>query len=272
MVPVLFSIGGLDIQTYGLSKGLAAVVAAWLLGRAFDGLGLRRDDAHSLVIWATVWGFVGAKIYFLLEHLGSLTPHSFGNSGFTWYGGVVGGVTAAGVIMRRRSLPALPVAGAAMIPLSIAYGIGRIGCWLSGDGTSGTPTSLPWGMPAVHGAAPTDVAVHPTGLYEAIGAFAIAATLWGLQRRGAGAVDMIAWYLLLSGTARFAVEFIRTNTPVVVGLTQPQLWAAASVVAGIGLLAIARARARHAHPSSNLNETPVSPAGLPVDTGDDADL
>ena len=33
------------------------------------------------------------------------------------------------------------VAGAAAVP--IAYGIGRLGCLLSGDGTSGRPTSVP---------------------------------------------------------------------------------------------------------------------------------
>jgi phosphatidylglycerol:prolipoprotein diacylglycerol transferase len=34
-------------------------------------------------------------------------------------------------------------------------------------------------------------------------------------------------YLLLSGSGRFLVEFIRRNDEVVLGLTQPQLFAAA---------------------------------------------
>lgn len=69
MRPVLFSIFGLDVQTYGVSKVLAALLAAVLLARAFERLGLKKDDAYALVFWATVWGFVGAKIYFLLENL-----------------------------------------------------------------------------------------------------------------------------------------------------------------------------------------------------------
>jgi len=48
-------------QSYGLSKLLAALVAAWLLGRAFTRRGWAKDDAHQLVLWATVWGFVGAR-------------------------------------------------------------------------------------------------------------------------------------------------------------------------------------------------------------------
>ena len=39
MWPVLFSVFGIQIQSYGVSKALAALVAAWLLGRAFRRLG-----------------------------------------------------------------------------------------------------------------------------------------------------------------------------------------------------------------------------------------
>lgn len=84
--PVLFSVFGLDIQSYGVSKALAALVAAFLLARAFEGLGLKRDSAYSIVMWATIWGFVGAKIYYLLEHIPTLTMHDLGGMGFTWYG------------------------------------------------------------------------------------------------------------------------------------------------------------------------------------------
>jgi hypothetical protein len=76
----------LDIQSYGVSKALAALVAAVLLARAFDGLGLKRDSAYSLVMWATIWGFVGAKIYYLLEHVPTLTMHDLGGMGFTCAG------------------------------------------------------------------------------------------------------------------------------------------------------------------------------------------
>ena len=58
MWPVLFSVFGIQIQSYGVSKALAALVAAWLLGRAFRRLGFPVEQAHSLVLWAAVWGFV----------------------------------------------------------------------------------------------------------------------------------------------------------------------------------------------------------------------
>lgn len=64
MRPVLFSILGLDIQTYGVSKALAALAGAYLLGRAFERLGpgewtggvaLLYEALAAVVIAAILW-------------------------------------------------------------------------------------------------------------------------------------------------------------------------------------------------------------------------
>ena len=238
--PVLFSVLGFDIQSYGVSKVLAALVAALILARAFDRVGLERDPAYSLVMWAALWGFVGAKVYYLLENMPTLTVHDLGGMGFTWYGGLIGGVVAALVVVHRHQLPLGVVAGATAVPLTIAYGIGRLGCLLSGDGTYGRPTSLPWAMTFPNGVVATGVPVHPTPLYEALAAVAIAVVLWALGRHW-NPPAVFGAYLVLSGVSRFLVEFLRINEPALLGLTQPQLWALASLIAGVVLIA----RTRH---------------------------
>lgn len=235
MRPVLFTFLGVDVQSYGVSKAAAALVAAWLLGRAFERRGLGKDCAYALVLWATVWGFVGAKAYYLLEQYPAVTAHDLGGMGFTWYGGLVGGILAALVVIRRRQLPLDVVAGAVAVPLTVAYGIGRLGCFVSGDGTYGRPTDLPWRMAFPSGVVATDVPVHPTPLYEAILAAAVAGVLVLLAWRWApGAV--FGTYLGLSGLSRLLVESLRTNDPVALGLTQPQLWALASIAVGCALV------------------------------------
>jgi phosphatidylglycerol:prolipoprotein diacylglycerol transferase len=236
MLPVLFSVGGLDFSSYGASKALAALVAAYLLGRAFERISLDREVAYSLVLWATLWGFVGAKIYYLLEHLDTLSLHHFGGMGFTWYGGLIGGIASAMVVIRRHHLPLGVVAGAAAIPLTLAYGIGRIGCLLSGDGTYGKPTSLPWGMAFPHGVVPTTVPVHPTPLYETLASLVIAGLLWWVGTRRNGPTVFGA-YLVLSGISRYLVEMLRINDPSLFGLTQPQLWSIVSIATGLVLIA-----------------------------------
>lgn len=248
MRPVLFSVLGLDVQTYGVSKVVAALLAAYLLGKAFAHRGLPRESAHALVLWATIWGFVGAKVYYLLEHFPDVTIHHLGGMGFTWYGGLVGGLIAALVISKRHGLSLVQVSGAAAAPLSAAYAVGRLGCLVSGDGTYGQPTDLPWGMTFPSGVVATDVPVHPTPLYEAIAAAALALVLWRYWRRTDPGL-VFAAYLVGSGLARFLVEMVRINDVVFLGLTQPQLWSVLSVLIGTGVWLARRRGTRRTTPA-----------------------
>lgn len=234
MYPVLFEVFGTSVTAYGVSKALAALVAAYILGREFRRLGWDVELAHTLVLAAALVGFLGAKLYYLAENGGAVGLHTL-SAGFTWYGGVIAGTLTVVVMAKRRGLPLGPLAGVAAVPLALAYGIGRLGCLLAGDGTTGTPTDLPWGVTITAGMVTTNGPVHPTPAYEALAAFAIAALLWSLRKRVAPGV-VFGSYLILSGTARFLVEVVRTNDDLVLGATQPQLWSLVLVAIGAGLL------------------------------------
>ncbi|SSC22209.1 Prolipoprotein diacylglyceryl transferase, partial [Klenkia terrae] len=212
--PVLFEMLGFPINSYDASKVAAALLACYLSARELRRLGWDPDRAWSLVVWATVLGFVAGELYYLAEHAGSLSPLSFGSSGFTWYGGLIAGALTVVVLARRCGMPLVPLAGIVAAPPSFAYGVGRTGCLLSGDGTYGTSAELPWAMAFPNGTMPTTVPVHPTALYEAVVAIALGGLLWELRSR---------W------------------TPMTLGLTQPRSWSLALVAGGVGLLVADRA-------------------------------
>lgn len=239
MRPVLFDLFGLPVHSYGVSKALAALVAGWLLAREFRGHGWDGGKAWDLVIYSTTMGFVGGKLYFLAENVDDLQWHHLGSSGFTWYGGFLAGTVTALVIARRNALPLSTLAGMSAVPLSLAYGIGRLGCFVAGDGTYGRPTDLPWGMAFPNGEVPTSVPVHPTGLYEAFAAFALAALLWRLRRR-VPPLTLFGIYAVAAGAIRVLVELVRINDNVVLGLTQPQIWSIG--LAAVGVVCIVRGR------------------------------
>lgn len=75
MLPELFTIFGITVQSYGVSKAFAILVAGLVLARAFRRHNLSGDAAWSLVIHTTIWGFVGAKLYFLAEHADAFSWH-----------------------------------------------------------------------------------------------------------------------------------------------------------------------------------------------------
>jgi len=143
---------------------------------------------------------------------------------------------------------------------AFGYGIGRIGCLLSGDGDYGIPTSLPWGVSFPKGLVPTtgiwdpeshsgvcfkyglpaNCTVHPTPLYELIVSCAIGWLLWRLGARllknPERAGEIFGYYLLLSGVARFLVEIIRINPPWILGMSNAQVASLLSILFGAVLL------------------------------------
>jgi phosphatidylglycerol:prolipoprotein diacylglycerol transferase len=239
MLPVLFRLGPLEVHSYGVMIAIASLLAGYVLRIELERRTGRGDAAVAITVAALVGGFVGARLYFLGEHLGHVSVFGpVSGAGFTWYGGVIGGAGAVLLVARRRLVPALDLLGAAAPALALGYGVGRIACQLAGDGTYGTPTDLPWAMSYPHGVVPTNQLVHPTPVYETLASLVIFALLWRLRRR-ISALRLFGLYLVLAGVERFLVEFIRRNEHVLGGLSQPQLFAAALACVGAFLLVTA---------------------------------
>lgn len=110
-----------------MSKALAAVAAALLLRQDFARLGWDVEVAVTLVTPTTVAGSIEAKAYCLAEHANQLSRHDSGSAGFTWYGGLIIGAATFLILGRRYHLPLISLAAVATAPLSVAYGIGRLG-------------------------------------------------------------------------------------------------------------------------------------------------
>ena len=234
-----------SIPTFGLMLWLAAVAAGLIMDRSFRRAGVSAD-AVGMVAITVVAGVLGAKLWHVLD-----TPAEFreqgwrvlwDTGGFAWFGGLVAGIAALviqGVIAKIGAVRTLDLAAPAA---AFGYGIGRIGCFLSGDGCYGIPTKLPWGMAFPKGIEPVYVPVHPTPLYELGGGLLIGAWLWFRGRKPRHTGSMLGEYLLLTGLARFSVELLRRNPPVLWGLSNAQLASIGSMIIGAGLLLWASTR------------------------------
>jgi len=238
MRPVLFDFGPFEVHSWGVLAAVAFGCAWLVLRRELERLSGQAEAALPLVLAAAVGGIVGARLYWFFEHLGdaSLTD-SFSGAGFTWYGGLLGGAAAVLLVARRRRVPVDVLLGAAAPALALGYGVGRIACQLAGDGTYGVASDLPWAMSYPHGEVPTTEQVHPTPVYETLASLLVFTVLWRLRRRMAP-VRLFAVYLVLAGVERVLIELIRLNDEVLLGLTQPQLFALAMVAAGTVVLAL----------------------------------
>jgi phosphatidylglycerol:prolipoprotein diacylglycerol transferase len=245
MLPDVLRIGPIPVHIFGIFLALGFLGAGWVMERELERKGFTRGHGSSAVTWAAVGGILGARLWIVLDawHEFVAAPAAFllTSGGFVWYGGLLGGALAVTLFFRRSGIPWLLGADAAAPALALGQAVGRIGCQLAGDGDWGRETTLPWGMAYPHAVVgwdkPPGVVVHPTPLYECVAYLAVFVFLWWRRREPAADGTAIGWYLVLACGARFLVEFVRTNPPVVVGLTQAQLMSLALVVVGAASLA-----------------------------------
>lgn len=99
------------------------------------------DRVGDMVIYAAVFGFLGAKVFHNLENLDEFSRDPLGAlvsfSGLTIYGGLIVATLAIIWYARKHNIAVLHLADAFAPTMMIAYAIGRVGCQVSGDGDWG---------------------------------------------------------------------------------------------------------------------------------------
>ena len=253
MWPTLIKIGNFEITTFGLMMFVAFIVGGYITTIQFRRYGLSADDASNVLLAAAIGGIIGAKIYYAILYRDfSLL---FSRAGLVWYGGFIGGAIAISALLVWKKIPYLTAADGIAPGGALGYGLGRIGCFLVGD-DYGAPTESFVGIAFPKGSPPTTadslrdfgakvdpslpgdalLRVHPTQLYEAAAAVVIFLILLAASRRPHISGRVFALFLILAGTERFLVEFVRAKDDRFLGdFTIAQLISVILIVIGVAL-------------------------------------
>jgi phosphatidylglycerol:prolipoprotein diacylglycerol transferase len=255
MLPILFQFGPLTIYSFGVLMALAALTAAWVVHVELKRSGYNPELASTMVFAAAIGGLLGARLLFIVEDWGNFlrSPWDFifTGAGFTWYGGFLGGILGVTWVVRKNNIPWLKAADIAAPALAIAYGVGRLGCHVAGDGDWGTVTDVPWGVaytnaiigwvdPSTGVPYPLGVRVHPTPIYEFLQSLLVFGILWALRKKEYAPGTLFWLYLALAGFARLVVEFWRLNPVFAFGLTEAQWFGVLTIIIGLWQLLTAR--------------------------------
>jgi len=201
-----------------------------------------KDQVWPIVFVAAIFGVLGAKIFHQLENLDEFMLDPVGSmlsfSGLTFYGGFIVGAFAVMLYAKRHNIPWQQMADSVAPSLIIAYGIGRIGCQVSGDGDWGIINIMPqpewlsflpewvWAYNYPHNILNEGVAipgcvgphcsqlaqtVFPTPIYETTMSLLIFAFLWSIRKKIRVPGSLFAIYLMFNGAERFLIEKIRVN-------------------------------------------------------------
>lgn len=204
----------------------------------------------TITMVAAVSGLLGAKLFHILENLNEFAEDPWGSvfsfSGLTYFGGLICGAAAVLWYVKRFGIHwryMLDAGGPAMM---LAYGIGRMGCHLSGDGDWGIVNTQPkpswlsfmpdwfWAYnypnnvlgvcnpyvtaaeqaahPCTWKETPYLIAnVYPTPLWESIACILLFVLMWRLRKHIQVPGAMFCLYLILAGIERYFIEKIRVN-------------------------------------------------------------
>jgi len=199
------------------------------------------QQVGNLTLIAAFAGIIGAKIFHNLENwddfMADPVDALLSFSGLTMYGGLILASIACIYYGTKNGIKFTHLIDSAAPSLMLAYGVGRIGCHISGDGDWGIPSVHPkpfgwmpdwmWSYDYPHNVVNEGVAipgcvdkycshlvppVYPTAFYEVVMCITLFFVLWSVRKRIKTPGVLFSLYLVLNGIERFFIEKIRVNT------------------------------------------------------------
>lgn len=247
--PVVFAIGPIQLRWYGLLIAGSFIPGFYLAAGEARRKGIDVDTLYDFAVVAAVFGFVGARLAYVVQNLSTyaaepLRIFAVWEGGLSIHGVLVGGLLALTWYSSRIKKPFLTVADVVTPAMPLGQAIGRWGNFFNQE-LFGYPTDVPWKMYVAPEFRPEAWArfeyFHPTFLYESIwNAGVLALLLWARRLPGAREGDIMFLYLAAYSVGRFWVEFFRIGTPAAFGLTLAQLVSLGIVVVCAGWLLVRR--------------------------------
>lgn len=210
----ILRIGPVTIHGYGLMIAIGILCGLLIASKRAEARGLSADVVYNLGFVALGFGFLGAKLLFLIVEAREFINaplQVLSGSGFVVYGGIIGGILAAIIYCRLTKVSFLHYFDLIVPSLAIAQGFGRLGCFLAGC-CYGRETDSIIGIVFRNSPfAPNNIKLIPTQLISSAGNFLIATILliYARKERKAGRVGVL--YLILYSAGRFVIEFFRND-------------------------------------------------------------
>ena len=215
-------LGPLTIHLYGLMLLLAIAAAVWLTGYRYVRRGGNWDLIFQIAVWGVLAGVVGARLYHDVTSWNEVeqihrwwAPFAVWKGGLGVYGGILFGVLAGAIVVRRAGESIFKMLEIVAPALLLAQGIGRWGNWWNQE-LFGKPTSLPWGLKIDLANRPPGfegfTTFQPTFLYEFLLAMIGVGLLLLLERRFRFRPPaLFALYVAYYSLARFFMELLRID-------------------------------------------------------------
>jgi len=213
MYPILFKLGPLTIHTYGVVVSVAFLIGFWLIYNEARRTKFFPDKILDLELIILISGIIGARALHVATHFDYykselITVFFLWRGGLAIYGGIIGGIFASWIFIRRKDLPLYRTADLIIPYVALSQSIGRIGCFLNGCCFGRTSIAyLGFVFPS------DTVPRYPTQLYASFLLIIIFVILKISYEKPHREGNIFTLYIMLYSLQRFFVDFLRGDNP-----------------------------------------------------------
>lgn len=255
---VAFTVFGVEIYWYGLFICTGILLALFVAMKEAERTGQNKDYYSDFLIFGVIFGVVGARLYYLIFHEGSIADFfAIRQGGLAIYGGIIGAVLAVVIYTKVKKLKLLQFTDTCAMSLLIGQIIGRWGNFVNREAFGGYTNNLfalryniaqvsglrtyPDGTALYNNTSyPIDIIngvqyiqVHPTFLYESLWNLMLLAVLFFYRKNKKFEGELTTLYFIGYGLGRFWIESMRTDQLMVLGVPVSMLVSGVLVVCAV---------------------------------------
>lgn len=250
--PIAFELGPISVHWYGIIIAAGILLGYFIAQESVKRIGFDKDILIDIIFWSAIFGFIAARIYFVIFQWPYYAQHPI-EIPMIWYGGIaihgglIGGFITGIFVCKQKNINPFQIGDVIAPSLILGQGIGRWGNFMNHEAHGG-PVSKSF-LENIH--IPDFIIdnmyidgqyYQPTFLYESIWdilGFVILISL----RKHLHIGDTFALYLIWYSIGRFFVEGLRTDSLMLTGdIRVAQLMSVVLIVAGIVLMIVRRVK------------------------------
>ncbi len=219
--PVAFNLGPLSVRWYGIIIAVGILLGYFVAQRALVKAGLHKDTLVDIIFYSTLFGFIAARIYFVIFQWPYYAENpseiiKIWHGGIAIHGGLIGGFIAGVIVCKVKNLNPFQIGDIVAPSIILAQGIGRWGNFMNHEAHGGSVSrafleQLHLPNFIIENMYINGQYYHPTFLYESIwdvAGFIILVNIRKHLKLGETFFLYLTWYSI----GRFFIEGLRTDS------------------------------------------------------------
>ena len=228
-----FKIGNFDVYFYGCIIAFSVLLALTVASIVAKKTGQDPDTYAELMIWAVVFGIIGARLYYVAFDWDSYKDNlkeifNLRGGGLAIYGGVIAGSLTAWLYCKKKKLNIRQILDTGFVGVVLAQATGRWSNFVNMECFGGYTENLlamRLNVAKVNSSMLTEdllsrmvtvdgvsyIQVHPTFLYESLWNLCLFVVLLLVTRKKRFHGQVFLLYLMGYGVGRFWIEGLRTD-------------------------------------------------------------